>query len=129
MLWNEFNRSDEVARAAARFEVEVHRQLVQRRIDEGQSEDEAGDVQRVFRADEFNATYRQLLLLRMERALLRDLGLQDYEADIMRERIKTIFGPKVTATKRVNVSDQLHIGNASTQQVQQLKQRGRRRGS
>jgi len=131
LLWSEFDRSDEVARAAARFETDVHAQLVQRRIEEGFAEDEAGDVHRVFRADEFNQIYRRLLMLRMEQLLLRDLDLGEYEADIMRERIHAVFGPvPPPQTKPIALpNDRLHVGDAEVQQVQKLKARGRRRGS
>ena len=129
LLWSEFNHSDDVARAAARFEYDVHERQVQRRIEEGFSEDEAGAVHRVFKADEFNDIYRRLMLLRMERALLRDLELDEYEADILRERIHVMFGPAPKpATKAITLSrDQVQIGDSEIQQVQDLKARGRRR--
>ncbi|KKN52888.1 hypothetical protein LCGC14_0607940 [marine sediment metagenome] len=129
LLWGEFERSDDVARAAARFETDVHEQLVQRRIDEGFSEDEAGEVRRIFRAEELNDTFRRLLLLRLERALLIDLELQDYEANILQERIHTLFGtPAPKATKSISLSgDKVQIGSSEVQQVQNLKARGRRR--
>lgn len=129
LLRSEFDRSDDVARAAARFETDVHEQMVQRHIEEGFSEDEAGDVHRVFRAEEFNNTYRRLMMLRMERALLRNLDLGDYEDEIMRERIQAVFGPQSPAPTKPIVlqDDRLHVGSAETQQVQRLKARGRRR--
>lgn len=134
LLWHEYDRSDDVAKAAARFESDVHEQLVQRRVQDGLSEDEAGEIRRVFRADEFNDTYRRLLMLRMERELLRNLDLQDYEHDIMQARIQVVFGPKPTGTKKITfqqdqrVQDQqVHVGDPETQQVQDLKRRGRQR--
>ena len=129
MLWTEFARADDAARAASRFEVDVHEQQVQRRIDEGLEKDEAGNLRRVFSADDFNETFRKMLQLRLERTLIKDLGLEDYEADILHERIQSVFGQAPTATKQITISgnDQLQIGDAATQQVQDLKQRGRRR--
>jgi hypothetical protein len=127
LLWSEFNRSDDVARAAARFETDVHEKMVQRRVDDGFSEDEAGDISRVFRADEFNEVYRRLMLLRMERALIRTLKLEDYEKEIMQERIHTVFSPS-TATKPVVItSDRIQVGTNETHQIQDLKLRGRSR--
>lgn len=130
LLWTEYRKSDVAARAAARFERDVHNQLVQQRADEGFSEDEAGEIRRVFRAADFNTTYRQLLQLRMEIMLLRRLDLEQYEQDIMRARIRTTFGPPQNGTKQVVVqrpTDQLSLGSPEAHQVQELKQRGRRR--
>lgn len=126
LLWTEFARSDEVARAAARFEIAVHERLVQQRQEEGFSEDEAGDVRRVFRSDDFNSTYRKLMTLRMERLLIKDLELDAYEDDIMRELIRNTFSPPPTPTKTVKLDDRLQIGNDEIQQIRQLKSRGRR---
>ena len=128
LLWCEYDRSDDVARAAARFESAVHEQLVQRRVQDGMAEDEAGEVRRVFRADEFNDTYRRLLMIRMERQLLRNLELQDYEHDIMQARIQVVFGPKSDGTKKISFQrDQVQIGDPETNQIQDLKARGLRR--
>lgn len=129
LLWTEFARSDDVARAAARFETDVHEKLVQRRIDEGFSKDEAGAVQRVFRAEEFNDVYRKLLLLRLERVLLHDLDLDDYEQSIMQEHIQAMFGSTPPpATKAITLSnDRIQVGDNEVHQVQDLKARGRRR--
>jgi len=129
MLWKEFEKADDAARAASRFEADVHERQVQRRIDEGLEKDEAGNLRRVFSADDFNDTFRKMLQLRLERNLISKLGLEDYEADIIRERIQTVFGRAPAATKQIMIpaSDQLQIGDASTQQVQDLKRRGRQR--
>lgn len=134
LLWGEYDRSDDVARAAARFESDVHERLVQRRVQDGMSDDEAGEIRRVFRAAEFNDMYRRLLLLKMERSLLRNLGLQDYEHDIMQQRIQVVFGPAQKTTKQVSFQqpqagskDQVHVGTPETQQIQDLKAKGLRR--
>lgn len=128
LLWREYRKSDAAAKAAARFERDVHAELVQQRKAEGFEADEAGDVQQVFRADEFNTTFRQLLQLRMEIALIGELGLQQYEADIMQERIRSTFG-KRTGTKQIVLpsQDQLQLGSPEQRHVQDLKRRGRRR--
>lgn len=128
LLWREFRKSDDVARAAARFDADVHAQIVQHRIQEGLAEDDAGAIQRVFDPNDLNRTFGQLLQLRLERRLLHLVGLQDYEADIMRERIQQIFAPHTTKTKPITTgSNQIQIGTPETQQIQDLKRRGRRR--
>lgn len=92
------------------------------------AEDEAGDIRRVFNPDDFNETFRRFLQLRMDRMILGLLGLQDYESEIMQERIKQVFEKPVKRTKQIAVSsDQIQVGNAETQQIQDLKRRGRRR--
>lgn len=131
LLWTEYRKSDAAARAAARFEVSVHEQQLQDRLAEGYDEDEAGELRQVFRADDFNTTFRQLLQLRMERQLLRELELGDYEDDIMKERIRAIFGrASSNGTKRVVLPDagSLNLGTPEAHQVQDLKRRGRQRG-
>lgn len=128
LLWKEYRKSDTVARAAARFEADVHAQLVQRRIAEGLSEDEAGEVSSVFRADEFNTAFRRLLQLRLEIQLLRKLGLQDYESDIVQQRIKAIFRSDRPVKRSVPITPDLQIGSPETQQIQDLKARGKARG-
>lgn len=128
LLWREFRKADAAARAGARFDIEVHEKLVQQRIDDGMAEDEAGDIRRVFNPDDFNETFRRFLQLRMDRMILGLLGLQDYESEIMQERIKQVFEKPVKRTKQIAVSsDQIQVGNAETQQIQDLKRRGRRR--
>jgi hypothetical protein len=128
MLWREFTKADDVARASARFESEVHEELVQRRLAEGYGEDEAGAVRRVFKADDFNDTFRRLLQLRIEMRMIKRLGLHAYEREIVAERIKEVLGAKPTAMKSVAVSqptDKLQIGGAESQQVRDLKSRAK----
>ena len=129
MLWTEFTKADDAARAASRFEADVHERQVQQRLDEGLGKDEAGNLRRVFNADDFNETFRKLLQLRLERNLIKTLELGDYETEILHERIQSVFGRVPVPTKQIMIpaSDQLQIGDAATQQVQDLKQRGRRR--
>ena len=126
LLWSEFAKSDDVARASARFESEVHEQLVQRRLSEGYSADEAGDIRRVFRADDFNDTFRRLLQLRIDVRLIQKLGLQNYEREIIATRIREVFAPKPTGTRPVVVpqpSDHLQVGSEDSQQIRDLKSR------
>lgn len=113
------------SKAAARFEAEVHEAYVQERIDDGHDEATAGDVERVFSADDFVTNFRQFLQLRLDRKLLLLLGLEDYEADIMRERIKETWAKPEPPPKMRRIQ----VGNAEVQQIQHIKRTiDRRRG-
>lgn len=130
LLWAEYSKSDEVARASARFESDLYEKLVNDRIAEGYAEDEAGEINRVFRADDFNDIFRRLMQLRIERALIDRLELDAYEDDIMKKRIEDVLGQKPKGSKSVavqNPNQPIQVGNEETQQISELKARGRRR--
>jgi hypothetical protein len=130
LLWSEYEKSDEVARASARFESDIHEKLVNDRVAEGYSEDEAGEIQRVFRADDFNNIFRKLMQLRIERRLIERLDLDEYEEAIMEKRIDDLLVPKPKGTKSVTVQQpNIQVGDEETQQISALKARGRQRGN
>lgn len=130
ILWEEYEKADDVARAAARFEAEVHEKLVNQRIKEGYSKDEAGEMRRVFNADDFNEIFRKFLQLRIERRMIEDLSLTDFESEILNKRIDEILTPKPRGTKTITVpasNNSIQIGDEETQQVSELKRRSKRR--
>lgn len=117
-----------MARASARFESDIHEKLVNDRIAEGYSEDEAGDIQRVFHADDFNDTFRKFMQLRIEKRLIERLELDKYEESIMEKRIDDLLVPKPKGTKSVTVQQpNIQIGDEEAQQISALKARGRQR--
>jgi hypothetical protein len=124
LLWAEYRKADAAARAAARFEVDVHEDLRQKRIEEGFLDEEAGNIQRVFYKEEFNDTFRKLMQLRIENRLISLLGLGNFREDILRQRIATVFH---SSTKTITVDgDSLHVGTPEEQQLLELKHKRRR---
>lgn len=120
LLWRGYRRMRAVAKAAARFEADVHETFVQERIDEGYDAADAGNVERVFSADDFVLGFRPLLQLHMDRQLLHLLALDDYEQDIMRERIKDLLARRETPPPPVKAR-RVQVGDAEIQQLQHIK--------
>lgn len=126
LLDKAYAKADAAARAAARFEAYIHEKIVEQRREEGLSIDEAGKIDRVFKASEFNDTFRKFLVIGIERKLIETLSLDEYEQEILTERIKDIFGPKPPPPKKDKPA-QILVGSPEVHQLQELTSRRRRR--
>ncbi len=127
MLWAEYGRMEAASRASARFEVEVHDKYVAARVAEGYDEADAGKIGKIFDARDFSDSFRKFLRLRLDRRMTKLLGLEDYEKEIMRERIKAVMAPPAPAPGAKPTVKQIQIGDAEIQQQQYMKALASRR--
>lgn len=120
-----FDRADVAARAAARFERDIHERMQQLRTQEGYLPEDAGEMPKVFDKNDFSDTFRRYNQLYLELAIIDLLELQDQKEAILQQRLPQIFsedrGGKRPKTKNVFVgSSEAALRN----QVQRQRQQG-----
>jgi len=120
ILWRNFEESDAAAKAAARFEKDIHTKIVDERLHAGLPEDEAGDIGRVFSSSEFNSTFQKLMKLKVEAELIDLLGLDEYKDEIMSRVIMQILDVDTSASVQQK-EQRIRIGKPEAQLLMYLK--------
>lgn len=129
LLESEYARADSAAKAAARFERDVHQRFVDARLAEGYPPEEAGNINRVFRARDFTDAFNEILLLRLRSRLIQHLGLDTFHDPIMQRYIEGIGTRTRSATKQVTVDSKgkIFYGEEDAFLEQQKREEARRR--
>lgn len=90
----EFQALDDMARAGARFERRVYEQVKQRRVQEGWTDEDAGEMPQVFDRAWYEQVTGDLVILKATIKLITLLGLDEFRDDIAELLIAKMFAPE-----------------------------------
>ncbi len=82
---------DDMARAGARFERRVYEQVKQRRVQEGWTDEDAGDMPQVFDRAWYEQVTGDLVVLKTTLTLIKLLGLDEFRDDIAELLVAKMF--------------------------------------
>ena len=122
-LVGEFQALDDMARAGARFERRVYDDVKQRRVQEGWSDDDAGEMPQVFDRAWYEQITGDLVVLKSTIKIIELLGLEPYRDDIVALLVAKMFAPPESKRPDAKGTRDVFLGSEVGAMLKQMQDR------